>query len=298
MSSIAIIGTSGILGGPVLKELSNSKYADKIKYPIKAITSKDKSAESTEKVTFIQGNLQDAELAARLGQIDVVISLVSASKEVLENTETLLARLKPKLFIPPEYGTESDKVEKELRVPMIDLKLDHVSRVRNQLGIKCVSFYIGFIKVPPFLYDFLDHAGVSLANKTVLYLKHGGERSNGNVLIPFTTATDLAKAISTVVVSDPSKILDSYRIYSNSILVKDIAQLKAAELGGAKFTPIYKTLDELTLEFKSLVAAGNPDFIKFLTVSVYRGPGHGISFEKDEREIINPSQSLWTWESW
>lgn len=297
MTTIAVIGTSGVIGAPLLKELQASKYSDNINYPIKAISSKDRSSESTDKIEFIQGQLTDEKLADQFKNIDVVISLLPGQEDALSNSELFLSRVRPALYIPPEYGTDNDKLDENVTHPMMKLKLAHVKKVRD-MGIKSVRICTGYFRFGYFLHGFVAHIGIDLNNQTVTYVKDCPPQvADGGSVVQFTTCEDLMNCITTIALSDPTKLLDDYRVYSDSITVKEVAQEKEKELG-ITLKPIYKTVEELKQEFKQTVDSGNPDFVKFLCWLVNEGPSCGVTFTENEREKINPGESLWKWGSW
>lgn len=296
MPSITLLGTSGLVGSAVLEALKNPQFATKIEYPIKAVTSKDRSSESDDKIKYIQGQLDDEAFAKSFGTTDVVISALPGTKEVLDKCEVFLAQVKPRLYIPSEYGTENEKIRPELRIPMVGDKLSHVSNVRG-LGIKTVCLYTSYFKWGALLNDFVGHLGIDVENKSATYLKDAGDRDNGNFEVQFSTGEDAINSIVALAVTDPKDMLDVYRVYSDSILLKDIVKEKE-EAAGAKFTIVYKTKEELISEFKQLLAEGNPDFMKCLALGLALGPGNGLVFDANEKELINPGQSLWKWGSW
>lgn len=57
----------------------------------------------------------------------------------------------------------------------------------------------------------------------------------------------------------------------------------------------------VTLKFKALLAQGNEDlnmFNKFMSLCVLKGSAHGSIFAENEKESINPGESLWQWGFW
>lgn len=292
MTSIAIFGTSGCLGPAVLKELQDSKYDGKIQYPVKAITTQDKSKESNDKIQFIQGTISDPsnDLATQLKGTDIIISLTGPKPEILSGLETLIKAVKPKIYIPSEFGCENDKIPAEESHPGNSIKTDHTNKVKHDT--KVVSIYNGFFRIPPiFLYGFVNHIGIDKEKKTVTYV--GSE----DCAFPFSTGVDIAKTIGYICTVDPSKVLPAYRIYSGMKKVKEVVE-EAEKETGSKFDSKVISAQEAKDSYLKTVKAGEPDFIGFLFSVAFAGPGKGVEFAQNEREVVNPGESSWKWSSW
>lgn len=292
MTSIAIIGTSGNLGSFVLNELQDPKYEGKVQYPVKAISSQDKSSESTEKIKYIQAKVADTNsgLASELKGTDVIISLTPPLPEVLNGLEALVKEVKPKLYIPSEFGCENDVVESEVMFPGNAVKVAHNDKVKEYT--KVVPIYTALFRIPPvFLYGLVAHVGVDKDNKTVTYIE------NEDVEFPFSTGPDIAKVIVTIATTDPAKVLPKYRVYSGFKKVKEIVA-EAQKETGSSFKSEIISLDDAKQAYLKTVEAGTPNIVPFLFYVTFAGPGKGMVFAEDEREAINPNESLWKWSSW
>lgn len=283
MSSIAVFGTSGTLGKYVLESLSSDLVGDKIAYPIKAITTKDKSAESSDKVEYVQGDLiADADaIAEKLKGVDVIISLVKVEEDIIKGLEKVILAVKPKIYIPSEYGIYHQYVE-GFAHPVLDVKAAHSETIRKA-GIKTVEVITAFFRIPPvFLYAFTNHAGVDQQSKTVTY--------TDNKVIQFSTGKDIGNTISVIATTEPSKAEDVYFISSGSITVPElVAKLEKEQ--DTTYKVVEKSADDI---IKGYEASGN-DFVAFLFAAFAQGKSS--TFKTTGNELVNPGESLWKWDS-
>lgn len=296
MTSIAVFGTSGSLGKFILDEFQDSKYQGKVQYPIKAITTKDKSEQNNDKVKFIKGDISSSsnDLATELAGTDVIINLTQPIPEILENLEKLVKTIKPKIYIPSEFGCENDVVDDSIAYPGNAAKAKHAAKLQKEVGgtTKVVTIYTAFFRIPPiFLYGFIAHVGIDKENKTVTYV------GNDETSIPFSTGPDIGKVVATVALTDPSKVLLKYRVYSGVKKIKELVEDFEQETG-SKFTASTITLEDVKNDFLKSVEAGSPNIVPALFYCLNAGPGGGLQFAEDEREVINPDQSLWKWGLW
>lgn len=282
MTSIAVFGTSGVLGKYVLEALTSDLVANKIAYPIKAITTKDKSGESTDKLEYIQGDVAtnpDA-IAERLEGVDVIISLVKVEEAIIKGMEKIVISVKPKIYIPSEYGIYHKDVD--FSHPMLDIKARH-SNATRKAGIKTVEVATAFFRIPPaYLYGFTNHAGIDQQSKTVIY--------SDNKTLEYSTGRDIANSLSVIATTDPSKVEDVYFISSGTLQVEDVVA-KLEKEQNTKYEVIHKTKEEILNEYK----ASDNDFIKYL-FAVF-AQGKGTVWETSSNELVNPGESLWKWES-
>lgn len=288
MTSIAIFGLSGALGEPIIKSLTSSLRADKIKYPIKAVSTKDKLSESTDKVQYVQGDLlKDPEaLAEQLKGTDVIISVVTGNPKVFDGMKKLVEIVKPKVYFPSEFGTDYFEVpDGESQYFLNAAKKVHAVEI-EELGVKVVRVFTAFFRIPPvYLYAATGWIGIDQETKTVTY--------TDNDLVQYTTGEDIGNSVAVLATTEPSKLQGFYRIYSGTKTVKEIVE-ELEQQQGVKYKVEHKSPTELDKVYKE----DPKDLIKYLFSSFSLGPGNGMVHAGDEKELINPNQSIWKWGSW
>ncbi|CAH6718238.1 hypothetical protein CLIB1444_01S02234 [[Candida] jaroonii] len=281
MTTVAVLGYSGVLGKAVLEAFSNENF--NVSFPIKVVTSKDMP--SNEKIEFVKASI-DETLVDKLKGIDVLISLLPGKEDLLKTLEPIIVSIKPKFYIPSEFGNDLDVLDEKLLLPPFVYKFDHNKRLEGQ-AIKVVRIYTGFFRFPPiFLYAYTDIIGVVQKNREV---KVVGDYETK--VVDYCTLEDIANSVAAIATTDPKHVLDSYRISSNRILLKDIvAQLEAEQ------NQEYKIVN-ITIEDQFRAVEQNPSFENIIFCCYSQGPGNGLIFEKNDNEVINPQSSLWTWNS-
>ncbi|EGV62439.1 hypothetical protein PSN45_001195 [Yamadazyma tenuis] len=293
MVSIAIVGTSGALGAPVLKALQEPLFADKIDFPIKAITTKDKSSESSDKVQYIQGDVtkDTSSLAEQLKNTDVFINLAHPDPAVLGGVEKLITTIKPKLYFPSDFGVDFNKPDAKTLHPIVRGKREHAQRLRDA-GIKVVQVATNYFKIPPvFLTVFFGHVGLDVAGNTYTKVVDGNDK------IQFSTASDIGRTVAAIATTDPSKVQDAYRVFSDEKPIAEVVAEKEKE-SGTEFKVNEIKVKDLHDQWLTQLEGKDPDFIAFLFQSWAAGVAGGAIFETRDREVVNPGQSLWKWEKW
>lgn len=290
MSSIAVIGTSGALGSYVLNSLQAPAFASKIQFPITAVTTKDKSSESTDKVKYVQIDLSSSDAAEKLKGTDVLISLVNPVPEITANVEKVVLALKPKLYIPSEFGLDLEAIPDDVAAGLAKTKIAHAKTVR-EAGIKTVKIITTFFRIPPvYLYGFLNYTGIDLENKVFTDVVGGNKR------LQFTTGEDIGNTVAAIATSEPSKVADKYRVFSSERDVRDVLADFEKEKG--KFELKEYPIEKFEEDFKAERASGTDNFLNFLFYSWANGVSYGAVFDSDEKELVNPGESLWKWGSW
>ena len=107
-ASIAIIGLNGFLGKHALNAINSGIFDSKIQFPIKAISRKEGST-STDKIQYIvspETSAEDAHLIESIKGVDAIIDLTGASPEASAKVQKLVAKVKPQLFIPSQFGID------------------------------------------------------------------------------------------------------------------------------------------------------------------------------------------------
>lgn len=288
MVKIAIFGTSGLLGAPFLEALKNPNFRSKVEFPVLAVTSKDKSKESTDDVKFIQSDLKNPELVDELKGTDVIISLIQPEAEPLDAIYKIIAQVRPKLYIPSEFGCEVDAIESDILHVNFVNKIAHASKVKSE-GIKVVKIGTGLFRAPPiFLYAFTDHVGI--LQKDGVFKIVGDEEDK---VIFFSTLQDVGNVIAAVATTEPSQLKDLYTVSSGQYSVKKLLEDIEKEKG-QKFSVQRLTLDEQIKEQKA-----SPENFGLALFTYFSSPvGHGGRFKLLDNELVNPKESLWKWGSW
>lgn len=291
--TVAIIGTSGFLGKPTIDAFESSIFADKFQFPIKALSRSRSSKASTDKIEYVQGTLDvegiDKVVEAFKGT-DVIIEL--SGPQVFGQVETLVKQVKPKLFIPSQFGTEIDKSDKVFP-EFLDIKTKHSNTIRA-LGIKVVDVITSLFAAPrAFLYEIVEQVGIDPESKTVTY------KGGPDVEFSFTHVNDIGRSIAAIAAIDSSKLPDKIRTQSGRLTVRQVVE-KYEKSHNLKLTVKNESSEEALKAAQAKYSQGfNPaDFLYYLSVIVSQGVDNGLSFPQNENELINPRNILWTWESY
>ena len=109
--SVAFFGISGFLGNPIIQAFETGKFDDKIELPIKVVTRKE--LQSTDRIQYIVGNLEYGmvdSFALQLEGVDVIVELLAVDPALFTTVEKIVQKVKPKLFLPSEFGVDIDQV--------------------------------------------------------------------------------------------------------------------------------------------------------------------------------------------
>lgn len=290
--SVAIFGLNGSLGKLVLEALQSPIFADKIAFPIKAISRLEQV--STDTVTYIKAELTDTEaIAAQLKGTDVFLELLSANPALLPLLEKIAAIVKPKLFIPSQFGVDIDQVN-EYIPGFLSFKLNHAKNLRA-LGIKTVEVVTGFFAIPgTFLYEIVGFVGIDPTTKT--YITRGDPHQK----IAISKEEDIGKAVAALATyGDYSKLPDVVRIFSQYVTIQEVTD-RYEESHNLKLTNAGAISKEESLkQFRESLAKGfdpSPAGVLYYLHSIAsQGLNHGLLFDSDHREFINPGEKLWKW---
>jgi nucleoside-diphosphate-sugar epimerase len=287
-TSIAVFGLTGALGKPVLEALGSSQFADKIQFPVKAISRSDHA--STDTIQYIKADLSETEkIASELSGTDVIIELTAPTSDIFASIEEIVAQVKPKLFIPSQFGVDINAVEK-YAPGFLGQKQAHSANVRK-LGVKVVDIVTGFFAVPgTFLYEWVAHVGVNSQESTLEV------RGDINQNISYSSLSDIANAVvATATHSNPSELPDLIKFQSGQITVKEITNSFEKKHNVKLTTTREISKDQALSEFQELLAKGfNPnDFFSYLHYIVSQGDDNGVSFTSTDNELLNPNESVW-----
>ena len=112
--SITIIGLNGFLGKPVLEAINLVFLTIKSISQLKLLQEKNRKLKMTKLNTlFLEINEESIKptLSQKLSGTDVIIELIGPNPEAFANIEKLIDAIKPKLFIPSQFGTDIPKVD-------------------------------------------------------------------------------------------------------------------------------------------------------------------------------------------
>ena len=289
--TIAIIGLNGYLGKHVLNAINSGVFDSKIQFPVKAITRKEGS-QSTDKIKYIvspETSPDDANLIDSLKGVDAIVELTGPNPELFSKIEKIVEKVKPKLFIPSQFGTDIGQVD-TYAPGFLALKTQHSQAVRK-LGIKVVDIITALFAVPgAFLYDWVGAAGITEKGVNLI----------GDIDQKFHVSKleDVGNVVLAVATHQPySDLPDTIHVASEVITVKDVID-RYEKSKGIKLDIISKkSAEEGKKEFVDKLNAGfNPkDFLFYLQVIVAQGLDKGTYFSKLDNELVNPNESLWNW---
>lgn len=290
MSSVAIIGINSVVAPQLIEALEGSVFAGKFHYPIKAITRSTEGKTSTDKLKYIVANYDDPKLVVKeLQGTDVIISLVTVNPNVIQTVETIVKEVKPKLYIPSQYGVDVKTVS--TYIPgLLNIKDDHSENLRKA-GIKVVDVYTGFFSFKKsWLYEIVPHIGIDAEKKEYV------ARGDLNTKITYTNLTDLGLAIASIASRPTENWPQQVKIESGKVAVKDIIERYEKD-HGVKLTQKEAISKEDTLKqvYEKLKNFSPADFVFYLHAIAAQGEGRGASFTENDDELVNPGEKLWKW---
>lgn len=293
--SIAILGLNGTLGAPTLAALELPKFADKVKFPVLAITRDPSKKTSTKHVKYVQGDYAKGadDIAEKLKGVDVIVELLSPTPDIFAATEKIAFAVKPKLYIPSQFGTDIPASD-AIFPGFIGIKTEHTNRLRKG-GIKVVDIITSLFRADgAFLTEIVGHMGANVDTKKVRYLGSPDQKFH------FTTLPDIGRVIASVLTTDPAKLPDTLRVFSDVSTPRTVVE-RYSKTHGVQFT------EEGLISKEQALAEGQKlwkekgfdlsQFLYYLQVIVSQGEDKGLYFSKNDRELVNPNESLWKWES-
>lgn len=291
---IAVIGSNGFLGAPVVAALTSDEFSSKISLPIIATTRSVKDKVSTDKLKYVEADLSEANLDNLykiFEGVDVIIELTTPSPAVFDITEKIVAHTKPKLFIPSQFGTELEATDKYFP-KFLDLKTQHSKKTRAA-GVKTVDVITSLFAVPgSLLYEVLGAVGIDSEAKTVTY------RGDPDYKIAVSKLEDIGKSVAALAtLPDYSKIPDKTRVYSDLVSNREfVKRYESTHNVQLKELPAVSKADALK-EAQEKLAKGFDfaDFLYYLNVIASQGEDGGLAFSASERELVNPGESVWKW---
>lgn len=287
--TIAIFGINGFLGKPILEALESPQFASQISFPIVAVTRDSSKFTDSETVVYKQGSVEDVEgLKTALKGVDVVINVGSAvisSDPIADAAKAVGA----KLYLPTQFGMDIPKFATYLSV--LDSKIEH-SKYARSLGLKTVDVSTGFFAVPgSLMYEFLGAVGVDAEAKKATIL------GDADAKLAVITLPDLGKAVASLVTKDPATLPDKIRFFSDEVSQEEIIK-RYEETHNVKIERSYLSAEAGLQKAKDLLADHGfslNDFVYYLNVAIGLGVSAGVVFPENEREIVNPGESVFKW---
>ncbi|CCH45707.1 Isoflavone reductase [Wickerhamomyces ciferrii] len=287
MATIAVLGVNGFLGKSVIEGLLSEPFISKIKAPIRILTTSDKKPVESSNVQYI--NVKDQKLDSHLEGVDAFINLVGFPHGATEDIIKAAVSAKVKLYIPSQFGTNVEAAQSTLP-HFLQGKVDHSEQARAA-GLKTVDFNTSLF--------YANFGGPYLSPLVTLDGTKATVLGDGKTLINPSVLADIGKAVaSAVTFDDYSKLPNKIRIYSDRVTVDDLIA-KYEKDHDVKLTQEHTSDQEFlkTVVEKYNKDGFNPaDFVSYLAAVFIAGEGKGNIYESaNEKEIINPNESLFKW---
>ncbi|KAK6458411.1 CIP1 protein [Scheffersomyces xylosifermentans] len=289
--SLAVFGNGGFLGKPVHEAIASGAFDDKLTFPVKVLTRTP--TESDDKFQYIVANLDDAhvdEIARDLTGVDTIAVLVTANAQLLEVVERIVEKVKPKLYIPSEFGFDTSKVD-QYAPGVLGFKRDHARRVRAQ-GIKTVQLVTSYFASPgAFLYEWVGSVGIDEQKGTYV------QRGDLDTKFAITFVPDIAKSIVSLSVLNPESIPDVVKVQSDNISFQDVINRYEKDHNVKLELAEKISIEQTTKEMNEKLASGFKleDLFFYVHSIAAHGLDKGMSYSQNENELINPGESLWKW---
>ncbi|ODQ78596.1 hypothetical protein BABINDRAFT_162799 [Babjeviella inositovora NRRL Y-12698] len=288
---VAILGSNGSVGTPILEALTSPQFSSRYQLPIRVITRSKKGKQDSASIKYYEASLDDiSSFKEALDGTSVFISLVGHGA----NEEAVLSVIKAspslKVYIPSQFGTDLAKTD---YFPVFESVAAHSAAAREQNpGLKVVDIVTSlFIAPGSWLYEIVGHVGVDQESKTATV------RGDPALKFSVTTLSDIANTVAVVVSTPPASLKNTVRVYSDSVTQEDVIS-KWEESHGVKLERKHQSAEETLAEAKTRLAGGfkEADFGFYLQTIIAQGEGKGLAFHADnDREWVNPGESLWTW---
>lgn len=292
--SVAVIGSAGFIGGPLVEAFGRPDLKDKIQFPVKVLTRSAKGKTSTSTIKYVEAELSEsnvAKVAEELKGSDVIVSLLPPSPETSSVLEATLKQVKPKVYIPSQFGSDIRSAQKNLP-GFLKIKIDHSDKVRS-FGVKVVevvnSFFIG---EGHFLTEIVGHVGIDANTKTVTYA------GSPQTKIAISYLPDVGNAVASLTSIEPSKLPDTVRIQSDEVTYEDIAK-KYEKDHGVTLQVKNITAEELLKKANDKIQTAKEfsleDFLLYLWAVSVGGRDYGNSYSKNDDDLVNPGGKLFKW---
>ncbi|RLV91036.1 hypothetical protein JA1_004127 [Spathaspora sp. JA1] len=291
--SIAIIGLHGSLGQPITDVINSGLFDDKVKFPIKALTRKD-DIPSNDKFQYIKTEINSESvdyIASELSGIDVIVELVPARPDLIATLEKVAEKVKPKLYIPSQFGCDLDKVGKIIP-GFAPGKIQHSDNLRS-FGIKTVDIVTNFFAQPnSFMYTIVQHLGVDPQANTVVQM------GPVETKIPYTTVEDIAKSVIAVATTPIEKLPNKLKIKSDSITYREF--IEKYELNNNVKLTIKEslTVEEANKKLEEKMKQSGGFNYQDLLFYLHVAGANDLEYDDKDSQLINPNESIWKWQKY
>lgn len=290
--NVAVFGINGLLGGPVLEALTTTPFGPKVAL-VKAIT-RSQPKEKWDKVDYIVADITKADdqkkIVDAIKGVDVIIGLNAPDASVYSGLEAIIPQVKPKLYVPSQFGAELAGAQKVLP-GFLQPKVDHSNKVRKD-GIKVVDVSTGLFIVPgSFAYEFVPQFGINAEDATVT------QRGDPNTPISVSALEDVGKVVASIATTaDYSKLPDSLRVRSDQVTFTEVQETWSNNHGKKLNVVKQLSLDEAREEAADIWGKGfDPSkFGYYLQAIASQGSGKGLVFESVNNDLVNPGTWEWT----
>ncbi|KAK7678617.1 hypothetical protein QCA50_018340 [Cerrena zonata] len=273
--SVAVIGSAGFIGGPLVEAFSRPDLKDKIQFPVKVLTRSAKDKTSTSTIKYVEAELSESNVAKVVGELkgsDVIVSLLPPSPDTISVLESTLKQVKPKVYIPSQFGSDIRPAQKNLP-GFLKIKIDHSDNGH-------------------FLTEIVGHVGIDANTKTVTYA------GSPQTKIAISYLPDVGNAVASLTSIEPSKLPDTVRIQSDEVTYEDIAK-KYEKDHGVTLQVKNITAEELLKKANDRIQTAKEfsleDFLLYLWAVSVGGRDYGNSYSKNDDDLVNPGGKLFKW---
>ncbi|RLV95778.1 hypothetical protein JA1_000689 [Spathaspora sp. JA1] len=291
--SIAIIGLHGSLGKPTLDAINSGVFDDKLKFPIKALTRNDNNP-STDKIEYIKTEINSEtidSISSALSGVDVIVELITPNPELFTALEKVAEKVKPKLYIPSQFGSDIDDVRK-LIPGFLTVKTQHTENLRN-LGIKTVDIVTNYFAQPgSFLYEFVTHIGIDPATNSVVQIGSLDTKS------PFTRVEDIGKVVLAVATTPIDKLPNKLKVKSGSVTYKEFIERYESSHNVVLTIKEKLTTEEAKKQLDERLKESGGFNFKDFTFYLHVAGALGLEYDGKDNELINPNESIWKWQKY
>lgn len=291
-ASIAIFGANGLLAQPVIDALTLATFESKV--GLITVVTREEPKQRHNGVEYVIADIsnhdQVPQVVAALNGVDAIVGLNAPFPQVYAGIEAVLKQVKPKLYIPSQFGVDIARAQQILPGFLL-VKTDHSKAVRT-LGIKVVDVFTSLFHSPNgFSYEIVGHYGVDSDGLVT-------QRGNPKQKISMTATGDVGKVVAALATAlDYSKLPDVVRVESDQVTPEVVQQTWAKNHG--KTLTVVKSIDqaEALAEVQSDWKANGflPDkFLFYLHSLTSQGVNGGLLFVENDNQLVNPG--IWQWE--
>ncbi|CDK26151.1 unnamed protein product [Kuraishia capsulata CBS 1993] len=286
---VAVLGTNGFLGKPILEALQSPTFSAKYTLPIRALTRDKSKYEDTDLVKYYEIVPNDANsIAEALKGVDVFVNVGGGATDHGLVLEGVLKAGGVKLYIPSQFGTALSDAS---YLPILQGKVDHSAKARAE-GLKTVDIYTSLFAAPgSFLYEVIAAIGFDKDSNTATF------RGDPAAKFDISFLPDIGKSVASLSALEPSTLPDEIRISSDQVTQEEVlARYEKTHSVKVERKSISKE-DALKYAKELLSTKGFDfaDFFLYLQTFISQGDDKGLAFTKNDDELVNPGESLWKW---